>query len=488
MPESKLVSLAMIFGGPAARSAALFFTAIAFASAQAPAGAIAGVVHDPSGAAVPAAHVKALIKATGATRRINTSDQGDYGFASLLAGDYEVSVEASGFRRIVRQATVEAGTTTTADFTLQVGDMEDSVTVDDATPQIRYDSSTVGGVVTRGQIEGLPLNGRSFLELAKLEPGVQPPSRSNNNRVFVPVLGGPGGNTGAGGRGTRVTVDGGSIMAVGSFGAQMGFSQDVVQEFQISSANYDLSTGVTDAGAVNVVTRSGGNTLHGASFYFFRDHKLSAYPALERDPANPDPFFQRRQFGVSVGGPIRRDRVFFFANWERNEQRGVLDTTLLDPDFAHFSRITTTPVFGNQFSLRLDSRIVSAHTVFVRQSHDGSRAFAPSPSTGNLAAYPSQWTRQGAWVDQSLLGLTSVVRPTLVNDLRLSYFFSSTAETAAEPRDCPGCLGLGAPAANVPQSGLYIGNSTSNSNVGRRFHLSDMVTWNTATHRVRAGV
>ena len=234
------------------------------------------------------------------------------------------------------------------------------------------------------QIEGLPLNGRNFLELAKLEPGVQPPSPSNNNRVFVPVLGAPGGNTGSGGRGTRVTVDGGSIMAVGSFGSQMGFSQEVVQEFQVSAANFDLSTGTTDAGAINVVTRSGGNDLHGAAFYFFRDHTLSAYPGLARDPANPDPFFQRRQFGFAAGGPIRHDRVFFFANWERNEQRGVVDSNLLDPDFAHFSRITTSPLFGDQFSVRLDARISDQQTVFVRHSHDGSRAFAPSPSTGNF--------------------------------------------------------------------------------------------------------
>src|SRR5690349_18229046 len=156
MRESKLVSLAMTFGGLAARGAA-FFMAVVVASAQAPGGAIAGLVRDPTGAAVPAVHVKATNKASGATRTINTSDQGDYGFASLLAGEYEVSVEASGFRRIVRQAIVEAGTTTSADFTLRVGDLEDSVTVEYATPQIRYDSSTIGGVVTRGQIEGLPL-------------------------------------------------------------------------------------------------------------------------------------------------------------------------------------------------------------------------------------------------------------------------------------------------------------------------------------------
>src|SRR5262249_31898008 len=171
--------------------------------------------------------------------------------------------------------------------------------------QMHYDSYAVGGVVTHAQIENLPLNGRSFLELAKLEPGVQPPSRTVSNRTLVPVLGAPGVNVG----GTRFTVDGGSITSVGVGGSQLGLSQEMVQEFQISTVNFDLSTGVAAAGGVNVVTRSGGADLHGAAFYFFRDHKLAAYPALDRDPANPDPFFQRRQFGFALGGPIRRDRV-----------------------------------------------------------------------------------------------------------------------------------------------------------------------------------
>ena len=469
------------------KAALLCLTWIGVASAQTPTGSVIGVVRDPSGAAIAAANVKVLSISTGLARTIATSATGDYGIPVLPAGQYEVSVEASGFQRAVRQAAVEAGEATTADFKLTLGDVKDSVTVDDATPQMQYDSHTVGGVVTQAQIQDIPLNGRSFLELAKLEPGTQPPSPSNNNRVFVPVLGAPGGNTGSGGRGTRVTVDGGSIMAVGSFGSQMGFSQEVVQEFQISAADFDLSTGTTDAGAVNVVTRSGGNDLHGAAFYFFRDHTMSAYPGLARDPANPDPFFQRRQFGLAIGGPIRRDRVFFFANWERNEQRGAVATTLLDPNFAHFSRITKSPFFGDQFSVRLDGRIGDKQTVYVRHSHDGSRALAPSPSTGNPMAYPSQWTRQSDWSDQSLLGITSVFRPALVNDFRFSYFFSSTSETAPEEQDCPGCLGMGAPAINIQQSSLFIGNSSSDSNLGRRFHLSDMATWQRSTHRVRFG-
>jgi hypothetical protein len=464
------------------RNAITFLALIGLSSAQAPTGTIAGVIRDPSGAAVVGARLKAQSVTTAVVRTATTSEQGDYSFPALLAGEYDVSVEASGFQRMARTASVEAGASTMSDFALRVGELSESVTVDSASPQIRYDSHTVGGLVTRRQIENLPLNGRSFLELAKLEPGAQPPSRASSNRIFVPVLGAPGGNNG---RGTRVTVDGGSIMAVGNGGSAIGFSQEVVQEFQISTTNFDLSTGLTFSGAVNVVTRSGGNDLHGAVFYFFRDHKLAAYPALNRESDNPDPFFQRRQFGFALGGPIRRDRIFFFGNWERNEQRGVVDTTLAG-DFAHLSRVTPSPLFGNQLSVRLHGRVSNSHTAFVRYSHDGSRAFTPPTPIPN--AYPSAWTRQLAWADQSMLGLTSVLRPTLVNDLRFSYLFVSSSQVPPQEQHCPGCLGIGAPAITVSQAGLSIGGLDTQRILSRRFHLNDSMTWQRSAHRWRFGV
>jgi hypothetical protein len=154
--------------------------------------------------------------------------------------------------------------------------------------------------------------------------------------------------------------------------------------------------------------------LHGSAFYFFRDHNLSAYPALKRDPASPDPFFQRRQFGFTVGGPVSRDRLFFFGNWERTQQRGVATTTLFGPDFAHLSGTTSIPLFGDELSFRLDGRLSSKHTAFVRYSHDGSRAFGPGGIAGNANTYPSNWV-ESTWANVSLLGITSSPA-TLVND------------------------------------------------------------------------
>lgn len=452
------------------------------ARAQAPTGTIAGVVMDSTSTPIAGAHLRLISRDRGLTRSLTTSEEGDYSAAALLPGVYHLTAEANGFRMLERTATVETGATTTLNLTLQAGDISEAVMVDTAAPLIQYEHHQVGGLVSRKQIEDLPLNGRNVLELAKLEPGVQPPTRLASNRNFVPALGQP---VGTNGRGTRVTVDGGSIMAVGVGGSALGFSQEVVQEFQVTTVNFDLTTGLTSGAAINVTTRSGGNELHGTGFYFFRDHTLAAYPALNREPANPDPFFQRRQFGFAIGGPIRRDRLFFFGTFERNEQRGVAATNILVPEFAHLNTITPSPFFNTQLSLRLDGRLSKAHTAFVRHSHDGIRAIGPP---NQPTAYPSSWRRQPAWGDQSIVGLTSVFSDTLVNDFRFSYLYVNSGVLGVTEQECPGCLGVGMPSITVAQTGLTLGVSATQLTQARRFHLNDYATWQRAAHRLRFGV
>jgi hypothetical protein len=453
-------------------------------AAQVPTGAISGFVMDTIGARISGASVVIANKETGLKHTMVTSAAGDYGAPVLLPGPYEVTADATGFKRLVREATVEAGSTTTVNLAMQVGASTENVTVEGASPQIRYESHEVDGLITRPQVEGVPLNGRSFLELAKLEPGAQSPTRASNNRTLVPLLGAP---VAQNGRATRVTVDGGSIMEVGNGGAAMGFSQEVVQEFQVSTANFDLSTGATASGVVNVSTRSGSNQLHGSGFFFFRDHHLSAYPGLHRDPFNPDPFFQRRQFGLALGGPIRKNRVFFFGTFERNEQRGVISTELLTPEFAPLSRITPSPTYVNQFSVRSDFQMSERQFAFVRYSHEDIFSFAPTTLNGIVVrTYPSAWPRQPGWADQSILGLTSQLSAGLVNDLRFSYFFVSSAQQAPKAADCPACLGIGAPSIAVKPD-LLLGTSNTTIVLGRRYHLNDLVTWQKSRHRIRFG-
>ena len=450
---------------------------------QVSSGTIAGVVGDAAGRPIAEARVSLTNRDTGSIRNLTTSAEGAYSAVALPPGFYQVRAEATGFSLFERTALVETGTTTTVNPTLQVGEISEQVTVETAAPLMQYEQHQVGGPVSRNQIENLPVNGRNFLEFAKFEPGVQAPVRASSNRWFVPALGQPTGNPG---RGTRVTVDGGSIMAVGTGGSAMGFSQEVVEEFQVATVNFELTTGLTNGAAINVTTRSGGNQIHGTGFYFFRDHKLAAYPALNRDAVNPDPFFQRRQFGFALSGPIQRNRFFFFGAYERNEQRGVVPTTLLIPEFTHFNRITSSPYFGNQLSVRLDGGLSKSHNVFLRYSHDGISTHGPTTTQTN--AYPSSWTRQPGWTDNGVFGLTSVFTDTLVNDLRFSYLYVSSGQQAVTEQECQDCLGIGALAINVSEGGISVGQGLNQQTVGRRFHLNDYVTWQRTGHRLKFGV
>jgi hypothetical protein len=351
---------------------------------------------------------------------------------------------------------------------------------------MHYDAAGVSGVVTRAEIDALPLNGRNFLELAKLEPGVQTPAVANRNRSIVPTLGAPAQNI----TGPRFTIDGASVTSVALGGAQMAFSQDGVQEFQIATVNPDLSAGLTYAGSVNVVTRSGGNAVHGDAFFFFRDHNLSAYPFLVRDTTNPDPFFERRQFGAAGGGPLRRDRVFVFADWEQDIQDAAAATTVLAPDFAALSRVTASPLSGGLATIRGDAKLSDAHSAFARYSHDGSRAFGPAASVsgGSANTYPSTWNHVTTTADQALAAVTSVIGRSLVSELRLSFFAVSSHVDGADAGDCDSCIGMGAPSIGIPQAGLTIGNASAMDSLEHRVELSESLTWQKSAHSLRAGI
>jgi Carboxypeptidase regulatory-like domain len=268
--------------------------------AQAPTGIITGTVTDESGALVPHAKITITNKTTESVRAALASAEGFYSAPSLPAGEYQVRCEQAGFRTTVRTATVEAGSTTAVDLSLQVGGGSEIVSVEAAGAQINYDSHSIQGVIQSASIENLPLNGRSYMQLAKLEPGVTIASGSvaQFNALFtVSVLG-------AGNR-TLFTIDGGNVsdnIDVGGGMSSMNLSQETVLEFQSSSVNFDLSTGIAAGGAVNVVTKGGTNQWHGDGYFYFRDHNMAAYPGLKRNPANPNPFFARRNPGATVGG------------------------------------------------------------------------------------------------------------------------------------------------------------------------------------------
>lgn len=456
-----------------------------FAFAQAPTGTVAGVVTDETGGAVIDAVVTITNTDTGTARSKVTGADGSFSAPALAAGTYEVKVAMPGFTTVMRHATVETGATTTVDVRLQVGATKDVVTVEAATAQMEYEHHAIEGVITRDKIEDLPLNGRSFLQLATLSPGVtiSPGTTSQYNALFsVSILGGDSSKT-------AITVDGGNTRNAIEGGSQMNFSQEVVKEFQLSAANFDLSTGITSVGAINVVTRSGGNQFHGSGYFFFRDHNMAAYPGLKRNPLAPDPFFARRNPGFSVSGPIAKDRLFFFFNYEYMNQTQTVTSQPDLPSVAVLAGNFSNPYRGKTLSTRFDYQITMEHLLFARYSHDGNAGFGPANVNGS-APLPSDWLRNKNWADQSVLGLTSVLSSTVVNDFRFNYGYWLNRNLFPTESDCPGCVGLGLPeVAMVGSSNFYVGN-THNATQGRdlrRFDLRDDLTWQKGKHRLRFG-
>ncbi|HZF40461.1 MAG TPA: TonB-dependent receptor [Blastocatellia bacterium] len=345
--------------------------------AQAPVGTISGAVTDPSGAVIKDAPITIRNKATGFTRQTKSENDGTYSAPALPAGDYEVKAQVQGFRTMLREVTVTVGTIVKADLPLELGQATEIVTVQaSGAAQINYEGHSIDGVITREKIQDLPLNGRSFLNLAFLEPGVtvSPGTTSQYNSLFsVSVLGGDSNKT-------AITVDGGNVRNSIEGNTGMNFSQEVVQEFQLSSTNYDLSTGITSVGSINIVSRSGGNQFHGSGYFFFRDHNMAAYPGLKRNALSPDPFFARRNPGVSVGGPIIKDRLFFFTNYEYMNQTQIFT---VQPDLPSVSGLAgnfASPYRGHLFSLKLDLKLSDKHNLFMRYSHDQNKGVGPTGS------------------------------------------------------------------------------------------------------------
>jgi len=462
---------------------------------QSSTGTIVGTVSDSSGAVVPAASITITNKATAIARTLPADGSGAFSAPALAAGDYEVKAEKEGFKTAVRDATVQAGGDITVNLTLTVGSASEVVTIEAASAQINYESNAIQGVIDRASVQDLPLNGRSFMQLAVLEPGVTIASGSTAqfNALFtVSVLG-------AGNR-TAYTVDGGNIsdnIDTGGGSASLNISQDVVQEFQLSSVNFDLATPISIGGAINVVSRSGTNDFHGSGYFYFRDHNMAAYPGLQRQALAPDPFFVRRNPGATIGGPIKKDKLFFFFNWERIDQVQAIVSQAVGyiPNTVDaLTGVYNSPYKGNQYTAKVDYRISEKHSMFARYTHDGNNGFGQvfSPQ-----ASPSNWVRNINWADQSIIGVTSAFTSRVVNDFRGQYMYWSNHNVQPTAADCvePSCLGAGLPGLlailgtnlNYGSAAVGINPNAPQTRNTRRYEVTDAVNWQLGKHRVKFG-
>jgi len=309
--------------------------------AQVAGGTISGTITDTGGRVVTNAHVSITNADTGVTREVTSNEEGFYSAPNLLPGTYEVTVSAQGFKTEKRAITLTVGASASLDQTLRVGSATEMVMVQSEVPAVQLSSSDISAVVNATTVRELPLNGRSWTDLAQLQPGVsaihtQPDfsaGTDRGNRGFGQQLT----ISGARPQQNNYRLDGVSLndYANGAPGSVLGGSLgvDAIQEFSVITSNYSAEYGKTSGGVVNAITRSGTNQIHGSAYEFLRNSKLDARNYFD-DPTQPIPPFKRNQFGGTIGGPIQKDATFIFADFEAIRQSKGITTVATVPSAA----------------------------------------------------------------------------------------------------------------------------------------------------------
>lgn len=338
--------------------AVLGLTISVFSQTTVSTGGIQGTVVDPSGAVISGARVSLKNVATEQIASVNTNSAGAYTYAFLKPGNFVVSIEAHGFKTTRLSLIVKVDQTANGDAKLVVGDSAESVDVLGSMLQVNTIQATVQGVLTSAQIANLPVNGRNFLDLAQLEPGVQMQDGTNVD----PTKGGYSSISFGGrfGRTARIEVDGADVSdeTVGTTTTDIPFS--AIQEFQISQSSLDMSTELTSSGSVNVTTKSGTNNYHGEAFGQFRDSSFGS--ELPTPPAITAPY-QRSQYGGALGGPIIKHQLFFFIDGERNIQHTAATVPVSAP-FSQYSGTFSDPFHDGNLLGRVDFQLRGVHSFY----------------------------------------------------------------------------------------------------------------------------
>lgn len=448
----------------------IFLTFVTAVFAQAETAAVLGTVRDTNGAAVNGAAVVLRNKGTGITTSTTTDPNGDYQFVNVKIGDYQVTIEASGFTKtIADNINLTINARQRVEITLQVASTEAQVTVTGAAELLESESSVRGQVIQRQQITALPLNGRSYANLALLAPGVRESSTNS-------PAGGGGREAAFNVNGLRATVnnfmlDGIDNNAYGtsnqSFSSQVvQVSPDAIAEFKVQTNTYSAEFGRAGGAVINATYRSGTNEFHGSAWEFHRNTVLNATGFFKPVGGNKPPLI-RNQFGFTFGGPIIKDRTFFFGDYEgfrqvqknlvfatlptlaqrqgilavavRNPMTGVeyaagspipmtafarkvlseLPTPINSASSNNYSELVPNTLFSNKYNVRIDHKISDVFNLFGRWSWRKSAGFEgpniPGPSGSN----------QNGFVDilnkQLTLGGSYAFANASVFDLRFSW-------------------------------------------------------------------
>jgi len=517
--------------------------------AQVAGGTITGTVVDSSGRVLPNASVSITNVATGINRSVTTNEDGLYIAPNLLPASYELTFAAPGFKTEVRSGIgLTVGATVALNMTMQVGGSKEIVQVQTEAPDVQLATSDISAVVNATTVRELPLNGRSWTDLATLQPGV--------NRIETQPDFSAGTDRGNRGFGQQLTIsgarpqqnnyrlDGVSLndYANGAPGSVLGGSLgvDAIQEFSVLTSNYSAEYGKTSGGVVNAITRSGTNQIHGSAYEFVRNSALDA-KAFFDDHVLPIPPYSRNQFGGAVGGPIVKNRTFFFADYEGNRSsKGISNRTFvpsqearngqmchLDPVCSH--SITVDPSaaqyltfyhlpdpkteFGNGdlgtytfagqqvvnenfLTSRVDHRFSDKDSLFGSYMYDKTPYL--SPDGLNNVEFSTQTSRQFASVEE-----THIFTPRFANSFRIGGNHEAVANNQSQKAINPDAtrtdLGVGGEFAGRAATQVLIGGGVTDFTGGvggsptyfyhwNSIQLYDDAFFNKGTHSIRFGV
>lgn len=473
--------------------------AAATLTAQRQTASVAGSVTDPTGAPVPAARVEVKNLATGIARESASSDEGLYTIPGLRAGRYSVSITKDGFSQYsIPELVLQVDQSATANAQLRVGAVNEAISVVGQASAVDTRNSTLNTVITNKMMTDLPLNGRNVLQLLRVTPGTLTTSGTFNQAATRPEAGGEL-ISASGGRGNSTTfvMDGGIHEDPYTEVANVLPNPDAVQEFSYQTNNYGAKFAGRGGGVVNIVTRSGTNEYHGSFFEYLRNAKLNARNFFA--PRNDG--LKRNQYGFAFGGPIVRDRTFFFGSWQGTQVRSLpSNLTAIVPtaaqrrgDFSSMRQQLTDPANNNQpfpgniiptnrldpialkilqfiptaqaadglllyqrgdkqtdnqYLARVDHLFSTRHQISGRYFFDELKIPAIVDPSNLLTALPDRrWQSQSA-----VLNYTFTASPTLISNTSLS--FNRTSNIANGPTQFPGHKELG---INVPN--LSVGST-----------------------------
>jgi hypothetical protein len=460
---------------------------------------LSGTVSDESGAALQGAAVKVTSVETNVTRTATTDMRGRYLVAALPPGGYRIAVELSRFASARREGIVLAlGQAADIDFRLKLAGTEEEITVTVEVPLVDPTHTSVSSVVGQAQIEGLPINLRNFLSFSVITPGV------TNDRTPQQGASATSGLSFGGqrARSNNIMVDGldNNDPIVGAVRAT--FSQEAIQEFQVLTNSYSAEFGKASGGIVNIVTKSGTNELHGNGFFYFRDESLNAKTHFEKEDVfgnsvnREKASFGQQQWGATLGGPIVKDKTFFFASFEKVDI-DANNFVNIDPAAADVLRAAGFPVeLGDvpyqfkttDFLGKINHQWSSDHNLVLRGNYSDTTNENIEPFGGIVARSRGAVQLRTDWSISA--AQTDIITSKWVNEARIQFAHQDQKIQSLDP-NCNGPCDTndkGGPTLEV--TGVAsVGRQrfTPTPRLNERIQVTDTISYLGGSHRVKAG-